>query len=156
MIIFCSAVVRSCKFYKSQSWMTEGIVLNRGWPSVSACPYQTSLQHLQHLPMPASLASCKLCSAEHSCAQIVLAGLLYEEMQWRRQKVCISPKSNRTARTREAVSSPSFKNDRNKLGSSGSSFLVPLPYPKSLSSSSQISYPPHPSTSDKPMIRSVI
>lgn len=61
--------------------MTEGIILNRGWPSVSACPYQSSLQHLQQLPTAAALASCKLCSAAHSYALIVLAGLLHEEMQ---------------------------------------------------------------------------
>jgi len=80
MIIFCSTVVRSsCKFYKSQFWMTEGIILNSGWPAVSACPYQISLQHHQQLPKTTFSASCKLCAAECSHVSIVLAGLLYEE-----------------------------------------------------------------------------
>lgn len=63
----------------------------------------------------------------------------------------MSPKSNRIASTREAVIGPSLKNDRNKEIQ-----FFGLPYPKSLSSSSHISYIPPPSTSDKPVIASVI
>lgn len=88
-------------------WIFQVTVLNvRGHHLKQSLPVLTS----SSLPLVQRLPRCKLCSAGCACAPVLLAGLLYEETQRRRQKVCICPKSNRTARTQGG---PSLRNERN-------------------------------------------